>query len=80
MVSRDGASTILSRGAFAAGSTDDISPNQDVTLRLHWTHARILEGDRLVLKLDANDPSWFMPYPADYTATFDAFPPSTFPC
>ncbi len=64
-----GRSQVLSRGAVAPLSDAEVE-NGTVTLRFHWVHADLSPGDRLVLKLDANDPSWWYPYPGDYTAVF----------
>lgn len=66
----DGTSQIVSRGATAALDADDIV-NGAVTLRFHWTHLALQSGDRIVLKLSANDPAWWMPLLATYDAAFD---------
>lgn len=64
-----GKSLILSRGAYAALDETDID-NGTVPLRFHWTKANLAPGDTIVLRLGANDESWFMPYPGNYATTF----------
>lgn len=64
-----GKSRILSRAAFAALDADDIV-DDTVQLRFHWTKADLAPGDRVVLKLDANDESWWFPYPGNYEVSF----------
>lgn len=64
-----GNSRILTRGAYAALAPDDID-NGTVTLQFHWVKADLAPGDKLVLKLSANDSSWFMPLLANYAVDF----------
>ena len=68
-VDGNGRSLILSRGAVAALDEGDVA-NGSVSLRFHWTKADLAPGDSLVLRLGANDASWFMPLPANYAVTF----------
>jgi pimeloyl-ACP methyl ester carboxylesterase len=68
-VAADGGSRILSRGAYAALAPEDLD-NGTVTLRFHWVKADLAPGDKLVLKLGANDSSWFMPLLANYAVEF----------
>jgi len=64
-----GASQVLTRAAFAALDGDDVVDGK-VVLRFHWVKATLEPGDVLVLKVGANDPSWWMPLLADYAVTF----------
>ncbi|HLF16127.1 MAG TPA: CocE/NonD family hydrolase [Candidatus Thermoplasmatota archaeon] len=64
-----GRSRVLSRAAFAALDEGDVADGS-VTLRFHWVKAELAPGDRLVLKLDANDPSWWHPLMANYSVAF----------
>lgn len=68
-VAADGGSRILTRGAYAALAPDDVD-NGTVTLQFHWVKADLAPGDRLLLKLSANDSSWFMPLLANYAVDF----------
>jgi len=62
-------SMLLSRGAHAAiGPTDTVDGALDV--RLDWTHATLAPGDRLQLKVDANDQAVYLPLPANYDVDF----------
>lgn len=62
-------STLLTRAAHAALSGDDLDGGV-LELRFDWTKANFAPGDRLVLKLGANDPSMFLPLPSDYDVEF----------
>lgn len=64
-----GQSRILSRAAYAAMTPEDID-NGTVTLKFHWVKADIAPGDRLVLKVGANDSSWFLPLLSNYDVEF----------
>lgn len=73
-VGGDGDSRILSRGAYAFidGVTDPFV-DQTIEVPMHWTKATVPAGDRLVLKVSANDSSWFAPLvqaDAPYGVTF----------
>lgn len=65
----DGNTRILTRAAYAALAPSDIEDGS-VTLRFHWVKADLAPGDRLVLKLAANDSSWYMPLLANYDVQF----------
>lgn len=68
-VDGNGRSQILTRGAYAAVDEAGLN-NGTVTLRFHWTKANFAPGDQLVLRVGANDESWFMPYPTNYAVDF----------
>lgn len=68
-VNAAGQSRILSRAAYAALEPTDID-NGTVTLQFHWVKADLSPGDRIVLKVGANDSSWFLPLPANYSVQF----------
>ncbi len=65
-VEADGRSQPLTRAAHAVLDEH----NGTLDLRFHWVKADIDAGDKLVLKLGANDPSWWMPLFANYSVTF----------
>lgn len=62
-------SRILSRAAYAALDAGDVD-NGTITLRFHWTKAEMAPGERLVLKLGANDSSWWSPLTGNYAVEF----------
>lgn len=68
-VTAAGQSRILTRAAYAALESADID-NGTVALQFHWVKADLAPGDRLVLKVGANDSSWFLPLPANYSVQF----------
>ena len=68
-VGATGKSTLLTRAAHAALSGDDLD-NGTLELRFGWTKADFAPGDKLVLKLAGNDPSMFLPLPANYDVAF----------
>ena len=68
-VDAGGSSRVLTRGAVAALTAADLD-NGTVTLAFHWVKADMAPGDKLVLKLGANDSSWFLPLLANYSVTF----------
>jgi hypothetical protein len=61
-------SQVLTRAAI---SLPALEAGQAIDMRFDWVKADVAPGDRIVLKLSANDPSWFMPLLADYSVTFD---------
>jgi len=66
----DGSSQILGRAAFAALDQEDV-PDGQLSMTFEWTHARLEPGDRIQLKVAANDSAIWMPLPANYSVTFD---------
>jgi hypothetical protein len=65
-----GKSQVISHAAAAAISAGDLT-NGTLDLRFWWTKADLAPHDKLVLKLDANDPGIWLPLMAPYTATFN---------
>lgn len=61
-------SRMLARAAAAVLDPD--TAGDTVTMRFDWTKANVAAGDRVVLKLAANDETAFMPLPATYDVTF----------
>lgn len=68
-VDATGKSRILSYSAAAALDADD-TPDGVLEMRFWWTKADLQPGDKLVLKLGANDPSLWLPLLANYAVTF----------
>lgn len=64
-----GKSQLLTRAAHAALSDGDLA-NGTLTLRFDWVKVGLAPGDRLVLKVGANDPSAYLQLPADYSVDF----------
>jgi predicted acyl esterase len=60
---------MLGRAAFAVIDDDD-HDNGTVVLTFPWTHAPVLPGEQLVLKVASNDPSVFAPLLEPYDVTF----------
>lgn len=69
-VDANGRSRILSHAAAADALTESDTENAVRELRFWWTKADLQPGDKLVLKLGANDPSVWMPLPSNYDVTF----------
>ena len=65
----DGTSVALGHAAYAALNQTDL-PFAPLPLRFEWTHAVIGSGDRLQLRVAANDPGWWVPLAADYSVVF----------
>lgn len=65
-----GKSRLLSHAAAADGVTEGDSIDPVLELRFWWTKADLNPGDRLVLKLGANDPSVWLPLPSSYAVDF----------
>ena len=64
----DGTSVALGHAAFAAlNATQGQAP---IEMRFEWTHAQLQPGDKVQLRIAANDPGWWMPLLADYSVTF----------
>ncbi|HUR61418.1 MAG TPA: CocE/NonD family hydrolase [Candidatus Thermoplasmatota archaeon] len=70
LVHASGQSVLLSRGAAAALSQQDVQMGL-LDIPMTWTRAATQPGDRLQLKVSANDPSWWMPLLQSYSVTFD---------
>lgn len=68
-VDATGKSRILSHAAAAALDEADV-PSGVLELRFWWTKADLAPGDRLVLKVGANDASVWMPLLANYSVGF----------
>lgn len=66
-VSGDGAIQSLSHAAAAPLAETP----ENLRLNFTWTHARLLPGDQLQIKIAANDAGWWMPLLANYAVTFD---------
>lgn len=77
-VDSGGKSRVLSRAAYAALGPDDVL-NGTVTLRFDWVKANLAPGDKLVLKLGANDPNWFLPLLENYAVDFTGASKLTLP-
>jgi predicted acyl esterase len=69
VVTAGGNSQLLTRAAHAALSEADVEDGV-LTLRFDWVKADIAPGETLVLKVGANDPTAFLPLPANYAVTF----------
>ena len=69
-VDATGKSRVLSHAAAADGVSEADTQHDILELRFWWTKADLQPGDKLVLKLGANDPSVWMPYPGNYAVTF----------
>jgi predicted acyl esterase len=66
LVLRGGNALSLGHTAFAAPAE-----TESVAMRFEWTHATLQPGDRLQLRVAANDASWWMPLFQDYAVTFE---------
>lgn len=64
-----GKSQLLSRGAHAALGDADLDQG-NLTLRFDWVKVDFSPGDKLVLKVSANDQTAFLPLPANYKVEF----------
>jgi predicted acyl esterase len=64
-----GKSQLLTRAAHAALSPADVEQG-NLTLRFDWVKVDVSPGDSLVLKVGGNDPSAFLPLPANYSVDF----------
>jgi hypothetical protein len=64
----NGFSRLLSRAAGAVLEQDGV--NGTLELRFDWTKADLQPGDRIVVKVDANDETAFLPLPANYAVAF----------
>lgn len=73
-----GKSRILSHAAAAVLDGDD-APDGVVELRFWWTKTNLEPGDKLVLKLGANEPSVWMPLLANYSVEFTGASELTLP-
>lgn len=65
-----GSTRILSHAAAADGQSESDTQRDVLELRFWWTKADLQPGDRLLLKVGANDPSVWMQYPGNYAVTF----------
>ncbi len=54
-------SRLLARGAYASIDGETADNDGSVSIPLDWTKATIQSGDRLLLKISANDPSAYLP-------------------
>jgi hypothetical protein len=68
-VDATGKSTLVSRAAHAALSADDLDGGA-LVLRFDWTKASFAPGDKVVLKLGANEPGTFLQLAANYSVGF----------
>lgn len=68
-VDASGKSRILSYSAAAAIDAEDAADGV-LEMRFWWTKADLQPGDKVVLKLGANDPSLWLPLLANYSVAF----------
>ncbi len=66
----DDSSRILARGAYSHIPGETPTLEGAAPLSFHFTKAEIAPGSMLVLKISANDLSWFAPYQANYSVDF----------